>query len=233
MSTDTKKPWLEHLEELRRRMLYCALSVVLLSVLSYIFSGRILAFLTQYVNRLTFISPQEAFLAHVKISLLSGAVLSAPVILFNALRFVWKALKKKERSVFFVTLAASLVLFAGGALFAFYVALPTALKFLLGFASERIRPFITVSNYILFCAFLILAFAATFEIPLFVVLLTRLGLINAGVLRQKRKYVVVALFVLAAILTPPDVVTQLLLVVPLLVLFEISILLSAVMGRKK
>lgn len=228
---DQRRAFLEHLEELRKRILFSIISVILLTALSYTYSEKILRCLARYVGPLVFISPQEAFLSYLKISLFSGLVLSAPIILFNALRFIWIALKRKEKNIFIICLAGGIFLFASGTLFSYYVALPAAMNFLLSFSSDFVKPFISVSRYISFSVFLILAFGVAFETPLFIVLLTRLRLVNSRILRAKRKYFIVILFIVAAMLTPPDVITQVLLAVPLIVLYEISVLLARIAER--
>ena len=230
---DEKRPILEHIEELRKRIIMSLIWVIGLSALSYAYSEKILLLLARYVDGLVFISPQEAFLSYLKISLFSGIVLAAPVILFNILRFTWVALKKTEKKIFSLYFCGGVFLFACGALFSYYVALPAAMQFLLGFSSDFVRPFISVSKYISFSAFLILAFAVAFETPLFITLLTKLNIVNSRVLRSKRKYFIVFLFVVAAALTPPDIITQVLLAVPLIILYEISILFARVAERKK
>ena len=230
---DEKKPLLAHLEELRRRIIFSGLAVILLSALSYAYSEGILRLLARGLKPLVFISPQEAFLTHLKIALFCGIVLSAPVILYNMLRFAWMALKRREKRIFAGYLSAGVLLFASGVLFSYYVALPVAMRFLMGFSSDLVRPFISVSRYVSFSTFLILAFAVAFEMPLFVTLLARVGIVNAELLRRKRKYLIVFLFVTAALLTPPDVITQILLAIPLIALYEISILFAAAAEKKK
>lgn len=229
---DEKRPFLEHLEELRKRIILVLISIILLSALSYTCSEKILRFLARYVNSLVFISPQEAFLSYLKVSLFSGLVLSVPVVLFNALKFIWVALNKKEKNVFIAYLIAGVLLFGSGILFSYYIALPAAINFLLSFSSDLIRPFISVAKYISFSVFLMLAFGVAFETPLFIVLLTRLGIVNSRTLRKQRRYFIILLFIISAMLTPPDVITQILLAVPLIVLYEISILFAGIAERK-
>jgi len=229
---DEKKALFGHLEELRRRVLFSIISVVALSALSYIYAEKILKALAVHVKSLVFISPQEAFLAYVKIAILSGVVLSAPVILFNAFKFVRVALNRQEKNLFAAYVALGTLLFAGGALFSYYIALPQAMRFLLGFGSDFLRPYISVSRYISFSAFLILAFAVAFEIPLVVVFLTKVGLLRAEILQKKRKYFIVLMFVIAAMLTPPDFVTQVLLAIPMVLLYEVSILFARVAEKR-
>ena len=228
-----KRPFIEHLEEFRRRILISLVSVIAASVLSYAFAGRILEFLARYVDRLIFISPQEAFLANLKISVISGVVLSAPVILYNALRFAWTALEQREKALFAAYFASGLVLFAAGALFSFFVAIPAGMRFLLGFSTDLVRPYISVSRYVSFVGFLVIAFSVCFEVPLLVAFFTRLGILSSDFLARKRRYCVVLLFVVAALITPPDVITQVLLAVPLIALYEISVLVSRAAEKKK
>ena len=202
MAADEKKSILLHLEELRRRILFSIIAIVLLSVLSYAFAEEVLGFLARYVKNLVFISPEEAFLAHLKIAFFCGLVLSAPIILFNVLKFIWVALEKKEKRIFGAYLVLGIFLFLGGAAFSYFVALPAAMKFLLGFSSDLVRPYISISRYVSFSGFLILSFALAFETPLFIVLLTKSGIVNSSILRKKRRYFIVILFVVAAMLTP-------------------------------
>ncbi len=232
LQRDEKKAFFGHLEELRKRIIFSIISVAALSALSYIYAEKILEVLAVHVKSLVFISPQEAFLAYLKIALLSGVILSAPVILFNAFKFIWIALNRREKGFFAVYLSIGTLLFAGGALFSYYVALPAAMRFLLGFTSDFLRPYISVSRYVSFSAFLILAFAVTFETPLVIVLLTRVGLLRAKILRKKRRYFIVLMFVIAAMLTPPDLVTQVLLAIPLVLLYEVSILFARVAEKR-
>ncbi|UCD55575.1 MAG: twin-arginine translocase subunit TatC [Candidatus Omnitrophota bacterium] len=229
---DKKKPFLEHLEELRKRIILILISIILLSALSYTYSEKVLRFLARYIDSLVFISPQEAFLCYLKISLFSGLVLSAPVVLFNVLKFIWVALNKREKNIFVAYLIGGIFLFGLGIFFSYYIALPAAINFLLSFSSDLIRPFISVAKYISFSIFLILAFGMAFETPLFIVLLTRSGIVNSRTLRKQRKYFIILLFIISAMLTPPDVITQVLLAVPLIMLYEISILFAGISEKR-
>lgn len=229
---DEKRPIFYHLEELRKRILFSLVCISFLSALSYFFAEDILRYLAKYVHALIFISPEEAFLSYLKISIFAGLVLSSPIVIFNALRFIWVGLKKDEGRTFFVFLFFGIFLFASGAAFAFYVVLPVAIRFLLSFSSDFLRPYLSVSRYVSFSGFLVLAFSLSFETPLFIACLARLGLVNSLTLRKKRRYMIVALFVVAALLTPPDVITQILLAAPLLVLYEISIIVAGVFEKK-
>jgi len=229
---DEKKPIFHHLEELRRRVLLSLLSIIVFSVLSYSYADKIIKELGRFVDRLIFISPQEAFIAHLKVSLTSGIILSGPIILYQVIRFIWISLKKREKALFGAYFVLASVLFMVGVAFSYFVALPVAINFLLGFSSDFVRPYISISRYISFAAFLLIAFGVAFEIPIFTILLSRSGLVSSRVLRQKRPYVIVFLFVLAAFLTPPDVITQILLVVPLILLYEISVWLAVLIEKK-
>ncbi|MBN1353191.1 MAG: twin-arginine translocase subunit TatC [Candidatus Omnitrophica bacterium] len=229
---DEKKPLIEHLEELRRRLLFCIVSVAALSALSYSFSKEILRHFSKYVNRLIFITPAEAFLSYLKISLFCGLILSAPVILFNALRFVWVALKKREKGLFVLFFASGIFLFVSGCAFSYFAAIPIAINFLLSYSSDFLRPYISVSQYISFTAFILLGSGVIFELPLFVILLARVGLIKYHALQAKRRYFIVAAFVIAAFLTPPDIITQIILALPLIALYEISILAVKILERR-
>ncbi len=223
-------PFLDHLEELRRRLLICISAVFVLSLGCYFFSKKIMGLLLRpfpHNEKLIFLSPTEGFMIYIKISLFAGLILGLPVLFYQIWKFVRPGLYQKEakytiRIVFFSTL-----FFALGALFSYFIAVPFGLKFLLGFASDQIEPSIRIIEYLKFITFLILVFGIVFELPLLSFFLTKLGLITPQFLRTKRRYGIVAIFIAAAVLTPsPDVFNQLLLAIPLIVLYEISIWVS-------
>lgn len=216
----------EHLEELRGRILKSALAVVVISCLIYNFVDRIMPYLAKPVGRLVFIAPQEAFFANIKIAFFAGLLLSSPIVLYQAWRFISLGLSEKERKYALIFGPLSFVFFSFGAAFGYGVIVPIGIKFLLGFASGLMAPMITVSSYISFVGMLTLVFGLIFQLPLVSLFLTKIGIVTPSALSGKRKHAVVSMFIAGAILTPPDVVTQCLMAVPLLVLYEIGIIFS-------
>jgi sec-independent protein translocase protein TatC len=223
----------EHLEDLRRRLIVSLVIVVIATVFSYIFAKDLLAFLMRPVSNLVFISPTEVFLTYLKLALFGGIFLSIPVLLFEIWQFISSGLKKAERKYILIFGPFSVLLFLAGATFAYFIVLPLGIKFLLSFAPENVQPMISVANYISFATMFFLAFGMVFEVPLMVLFFTKVGLVTPAFLSKNRKYVILLIFVAAAIFTPPDIVTQVLLAAPLLVLFEFSLLLSRFVRVKR
>jgi len=221
-----------HLEELKSRLIKCIISFVIASVFAYSFSDKIIRSIAEPVGRLVFIAPQEAFLASIKVALLCGIILSSPLVIYQIWQFIKSGLRREEEKLISLFAPFSFLLFALGGAFGYFIIVPMGINFLLGFATDILRPMITVDRYISFLGILTLAFGIIFQLPLISLFLTRLGLIGPRLLLSKRKEAVIGVFILAAVLTPPDVVTQCLMAVPLLVLYEISIVFSRI-ARKK
>jgi sec-independent protein translocase protein TatC len=232
--------FLEHLEELRQRIIISLVAVGLFFVISYIFSEHILRFiLLPYIknvskNPLVFITPVEAFLTYLKVAFFSGIFFASPVILYEFWAFVSPALYPHEKKVALPTLLLSVIFFVGGCAFCYFIVLPIGIRYLIvGFSSDMLSPMISVGKYLSFSLIFILAFGLIFETPLVLFFMNRLGLIQLETLTKNRRVVIVIIFIIAAILTPPDVVSQILLAVPLLILFELTILAIKIFGRKK
>jgi sec-independent protein translocase protein TatC len=207
---DRPQTVVEHLGELRRRVVYMLLSVAVASGAAYAFIDEIISFITKTggIQNLVFISPTEAFFVTVKLSILVGIVGAMPFILYQVWRYVGVALKKKERKYLIYFGPLSYVLFLMGATFAFRGVLPLGIKFLLSFSRENITPLITLNSYVGFLGKMITAFGLMFELPLVILLLSKLGIVTPEVLKKGRKYAIVAIFVMAAVLTPPDEETR-------------------------
>jgi len=174
-------------------------------------------------TRLVFIAPTEAFFVNLKVAFYAGLFLSVPLLLFQVWKFVAPGLYEHERRYSFPFLIISTILFLLGAIFAYVVILPIALHFLISQGGELWQPNITLSNYLSFCMRLILAAGLVFEFPVLMYFLAKVGVVTPEFLVKNRKYAVLVAFVIAAILTPPDVFSQVMLAVPLCLLFEVSI----------
>jgi len=229
-------PFLDHLEELRQRLLWCILSVVLLSLGSYFFSKQIMQILLRpypHDKTLIFLKPTEGFLVYIKISVFVGIILSLPVIFYQLWQFVAPGLYKKERKYVPMIVFFSTFFFLSGAFFCYFLIIPFGLNFLLGFTTDQLEPTIQITEYLKFVTLLIMVFGIIFELPLLSYFLTKMDLITPEFLRTKRRYGIVTIFIVAAILTPPDVITQLFLAGPLIILYEVSIWVSKLVVMRK
>ena len=239
MGEDEKLPFTGHLDELRKRLISCFIAVGIGFVLSYAFKEYLFEILTLPLisvmppgGKLIFTGLPEAFFTYLKVALLSGLMLSAPIILYQFWVFVAPGLYDKERRLLFPIVILSTFFFLGGALFGYFIVFPWGFKFFLGFASETIQPLPSMKEYLSFSAKLLLAFGLVFEMPLVITFLAKLGLVSVDFLRKNRKYALLLFFVGAAILTPPDVVTQVMMAGPLMLLYEISILGARIFQKK-
>ncbi|MCM8774906.1 MAG: twin-arginine translocase subunit TatC [Candidatus Omnitrophica bacterium] len=231
--------YLSHLEELRRRFIISLTFFFAASVVCYFFSHKLLDFLTAPLRQVgdfqvVFQKPHEAFFAHLKAALLAGLILSTPVLFAQIWLFVSPGLYPREKKVIFPLVFTSVFLFAAGVIFAFYGIVPWALRFFLSFQTERLKPLIGIGPYFSFMAGTMLAVGLIFDLPVIVIGLVNLGAVSSQSLGQARKTIIVLIFVAAAVLTPtPDPVTQILFALPLLLLFEISLLLARWTERKR
>lgn len=223
----------EHLDELRYRLIVCLAAIVLTTVFCFVYAENILAVLIRPVGGLVFIAPTEVFFSYLRLAVTGGVFVSMPVILFQAWRFISAGLKNNEKKYALIFGPLSLLLFAVGVYFAYAIVLPLGLNFFLNFAPQGIKPMISVANYIAFVSMMLLAFGLVFEVPIVILFLTKVGLVTPEFLSKNRKYVILLVFVVAAVFTPPDVITQVLLALPLLLLFEFSLLLSRFIRVKK
>ena len=233
-------PFMAHLEELRKRFIWAIIAVAVGFVLAYNFKEEIYGFLSQPLKSvlppgasLIFTSPAEAFLTYLKVAFLAGLIAASPVVFYQLWRFISPGLYKHEKRLVWPFVVLSSGLFMGGAVFCYTVVFPYAFTFFMSFTSDKIVPMIKLSEYLSFSAVLLVAFGLVFEMPLVLVFLGRIGVVNQRFLRKNRKYAVLIIFIAAAFFTPPDVISQLLMAGPLLVLYEISIWLVAASEKKK
>ena len=240
MDEQDKIPFTAHLEELRKRLIVCFIAVGIGFVLSYGFKEKLFDVLTKPLisvmeagDKIIFTGLPEAFFTYLKVAFLSGIILAAPVIFYQFWVFVAPGLYQSERRLLVPIVILSTVFFIGGALFGYFIVFPWGFKFFLGFASETIKPLPSMREYLSFSAKLLLAFGLVFELPLVITFLARMGLVSIDFLKKNRKYALLLFFVGAAILTPPDVVTQIMMALPLMVLYEISIIGARIFGKKK
>ncbi|HIP93373.1 MAG TPA: twin-arginine translocase subunit TatC [Desulfurobacteriaceae bacterium] len=227
----------EHLQELRLRLFYSFLAIVITFILLFPFSKKILLFLQKplpksLVGKLIFLSPGDALIVSMKVTLLAAIILSSPFWIYQFWKYVEPALYEHEKRLIIPAFFITLILFLLGVSFSYFVILPFSLKFLLSFAGDMLTPQITINNYVSFVIQMILAFGIIFLLPVVSYLLGKLGIINSEVLKQYRKYAIIIIFLIAAILTPPDIFSQIMLALPLLALYEISIIILKIIEKR-
>ena len=239
MDDEKKIPFTAHLEELRRRLIVCFIAVGIGFVLSYGFKEKLFQILTRPLisvmktgDKLIFTGLPEAFFTYLKVAFLSGIILATPIIFYEFWMFVAPGLYNKEKRLMFPIVFLSTLFFVGGSFFGYFIVFPYGFKFFLGFASETIQPLPSMREYLSFASKLLLAFGLVFELPLVITFLAKLGMVSVSFLKKNRKYALLLFFVGAAILTPPDVVTQVMMALPLMVLYEISIVGARIFGKK-
>ncbi len=237
---EDKVPFTAHLEELRKRMINCFVAAGVGFVICYAFKQKLFLILSRPLveamesgEKFVYTGLPEAFFTYLKSALIGGLILAAPVILYQFWMFVAPGLYKNERRILLPIIFLSTLFFVGGALFGYFVVFPFGFQFFLSFSNEIVRPLPSMKEYLTFASKLLLAFGIVFELPLMITAMARLGLVTVDFLKKNRKYAIVIFFAGAAIITPPDVVTQIMMALPLMVLYEISILGARLFGRKK
>ena len=240
MDEEGKAPFTAHLDELRKRLITCFIAVGVGFAISYGFKEKLFQILVQPLLRvmekgetLIFTGLPEAFFTYLKVALLSGLMLAAPVIIYQFWMFVVPGLYDREKRLMLPIIFLSSFFFVGGSLFGYFIVFPWGFKFFLGFADEHIRALPSMKEYLGFSSKLLLAFGLVFELPLVITFLAKLGLVSVDFLKKNRKYALLLFFAGAAILTPPDVVTQIMMALPLMLLYEISIIGARIFGRPK
>ncbi len=221
-----------HLIELKNRFVKVALVLAIFFGLCFYFKEFLLLWLedplpAKYKGNLIFISPTEPFFAHMKVSFMGALFISMPYILYHVWFFISPGLKVKEKKITMMFVFFGTFFFLFGGLFCYFLVLPLGLKFLIGYGVEYYHFQLTIQLYFTFVVKLILAFAFAFQTPLIMILLTKFGVINTIKMRLYRKWAFLGAFALSAVLTPPDIITQVLLGIPLYLLYEFGVLVSA------
>lgn len=236
---DDKLPFTAHLEELRARLIKSFLAVGVGFLVCYAFKERLFEILLYPLlqampegGKLIFTGVPEAFFTYLKTAFLAGALLASPVLLYQFWMFVAPGLYANERRLLGPVILLTSFFFVGGALFGYFVVFPAGFRFLLGFGTDYIRTLPAMREYLNFCVKLLFIFGVVFELPVLIAFLARLGVVSIAYLKRNRKYMVVLAFVAAALLTP-DVVSMMLMAVPLMILYEIGILGAVLLMRKK
>ena len=239
---EDKMSFLDHLGELRKRLLWSFLAILVFFIPAYAFSNEIFDFLMKPLienlpegSSLIFTRPAEGFTTYLKVSFFASVLLAVPFILYQAWKFVAPALYKKEKQIIIPFIFFGSLFFLLGAAFCYYVASPPAFKFLLNeYSSEYVKAFPTISEALSFFMALIFGFGLVFEFPLIIFILARIGVVTSKWLREKRKYAIILSALIAAILTPTtDAISMMLMFVPIVVFYELGILVAWMFGKKK
>ena len=223
-SLDKDMTLTEHLTDLRRCLLKSIAALVVGTGISVYFLQDIMDVLTSAAKELYYMRPAEAFMIYMKVALLSGLILASPFILYELYAFVRPALTRRERHFTLICIPLALVLFIAGLLFSYSFVFPRGLEFFLGFAAGKVNPLISMESYLDFLLMLVVPFGFAFNVPVILTLLAYLGIISSKVLMKFQRHVILVAFIIAGVITPtPDVITQTLLAVPMILLYEVSI----------
>jgi sec-independent protein translocase protein TatC len=217
--------------EFRRRLIRVLIVLAVATATGLFFAGRVLAFLMRPVGELVYLAPAEAMMTHFRLAFTLGMGVTLPFALVNAAAFAGRRLGRGPRRQLYFVLALGMVLFLCGAAFAFFMVIPAVLRFFLSFASPKIKPLLGLGNYVAFVFGLVIPFGLVFQLPLTIAALARVGILSPAVLAAQRRFAILLIFILAAFLTPPDVVSQLMMAGPLLVLYEFGVLLAKLAWR--
>jgi sec-independent protein translocase protein TatC len=253
-----KMPLTEHLGDLRKSIITSLIALIITFIVSFNYSEYIFEFIMlplkytlkfsvnnmhlYYVphdklqdTRLVFLAPAEAFWMNIKVAFVAAFLIALPVIFYQLWKFISPGLLHKERRYLIPFIFSGTGLFLIGAAFCFFVVLPFAMGFLLTYkVGDFLKPMLSVGNYVDFCLKFILAFGAVFELPIVILFLTRMGLVTPKTLAKNRKYAILIVFIIAAILTPtPDAFNQTLMAIPMIVLYEVGIIISRIFVRRK
>jgi len=238
---EKKLPLTAHLQELRKRLIFSFIAIGIGFVICYAFADTLFEILARPLMKimpaggsLIFTSVAEAFFTYMKIGFIAGVILASPFILYQIWAFIAPGLYRHEKGYIVPFVLGGSLFFTLGVLFGYFIAIPVGFRFLLGYATDFIKPMPSMKEYLTFTIKFLLAFGLVFEFPVVLVLLARIGIVDAKMLAKQRRYAILLVFILAAVVTPsPDLLTQVLTAIPLIALYELSILLSRIFGKKK
>lgn len=236
---DDKLPFTAHLAELRTRLIWSFIAVGAGFLISYACVGQIFEFLMKPLiqamppgSPLVFTSLTEGFFTYFNLALTSGVCLALPVILYQIWRFVTPGLLEHEKRYALPFVLSVTFFFILGAAFCYYIVFPSIFRFLMSFSSEMVRPMPSMKEYLSFSSKMLLFFGLVFEYPPLVFFLAKVGVLKDVWLKRQRKYAIILIFVVSAVVTPPDVVSQILMALPMMALYELGIIIAKVFGKK-
>lgn len=223
---------LQHLEELRKRLIRSLIAVGLCSAVAYYFIEDIVHVLTMPAGKLYYMQPAEAFFTYIKVAVFAGFLLALPIVFYQLWRFFLPALTVRERKVIVLVVPASVLLFFAGIAFAFFLVLPLAIKFFMGYTTDDLQALFSIKQYFDFIVGFLLPFGFVFELPLIVLILAKMGFVSSAFLGKQQRMIIFLSVVIGAIVTPPDVFSQVMIAVPIVLLYESSYLLVKYVLRK-
>lgn len=214
---------IDHLGELRGRIIVALVAMIIGTVVSYYYVDDIIQILIAPAGKLYYTKPTEAFFTYMKISIISGLIVSSPVWFYQIWAFIIPALSKGEKKVTFLIVPSAISLFIIGVLFSYYLVLPTAIEFFIGFGTDGLQPLFSIGQYIDFVVGFIIPFGITFELPLIIVALGALGILSSQRVRSFRKMFILLAFIVGGAISPtPDMLSQTMIAGPMVLLYEIS-----------
>jgi sec-independent protein translocase protein TatC len=237
----SEMPFLDHLEELRVRLLWCMVTLFVATLIGFYLNSRfdLLAILVKPVapylrdGKLMIIKPAEGFMIAMKLSFIFGVIISSPVLIYHFWAFLAPALLKKERRMILPLLLASLLMFVIGAVMAYYVCLPLGMAFFSQFQFAYTEFMLTASSYLDIATQMFLWTGVAFELPIVILVLARFGIVSPQFLRAKRRHAILIIFIIAMIVTPPDPGSMIMVGVPMTILYEVSIWIASAVARKR
>ena len=230
--SDDEMSIIDHLTELRRRLIRCVVAILVGSCITYAFDEKIMQFLLEPAGKLYFMHPGEAFFSYAKVVLFSGFLLATPVVFYEIWRFFVPAFTRRERMVLGIMVPSSILLFYLGLAFSFFLIVPIGIKFFMGMGSDDLSPLFSVEKYLDFIITFLLPFGLAFELPLIIIIMASIGLVTSQQLKKYFRYVFFVSFIIGALLTPPDIVSQVTLALPLTLLYGLSYLVVRFVLRK-
>ncbi len=240
MDDRDKMPFLSHLEELRKRLIACAIAVGIGFAICYAFRERLFLILVsplkdvlQNGDKLIYTHLLAAFLTYLKTAAVAGILLTAPYLFYQIWMFIAPGLYQHEKKYVIPFVVYSTLLFVGGALFGYFIVFPLGFKFFLSFENAYIQPLPSINEYFSLAIRLLFCFGIAFELPVVIYFLAKIGIVTPESLKKKRKYAVLLMFVVAAIFTPPDPASQVMMALPLIILYEIGIIVAKIGTKKK
>jgi sec-independent protein translocase protein TatC len=238
---EDKMPLTSHLEELRKRLVRILIAVGIAFLACFAFKEELFRIIAQPLisvlppgTHMVYTGLPEAFFTYVKVSFYAGIFFASPVVLYHIWKFISPGLFPKEKKFVAPFVITSSLLFVGGVCFGYFLVLPPAYKFFLEFTTDFLKPMLSMREYLTLTLKLLLAFGVIFEIPVFLFFMTKIGLVTPRKLARMRRYAIVVCFIVAAIITPtPDAFTQCMMAIPMVILYEVGIIVSRLATRKK
>lgn len=215
----------KYLGEIRKRSIICIIAFLLSFSICFVYVEKLNEFIKKPIGELTliFTTPSEALLANIRIAAIFGFVITLPILIYQVVAFIYPALYENETKLIMPMIISTMLLFVIGVSFAYFIVYPFTIKFFLNFSSDTLLPYLTISSFISFITNMLITFGLIFQLPCIFWFLGRMGILKPEFLKANRKYALLGILVMAAVITPPDVVSQLLVGIPLYVLYEIGI----------